>query len=320
MDCNMTERRKSRILVETEYAVFIFFVALFRRLSLNNAYRFVTVLADIFYFLDFKHRNRCVTHMLYSGIVSNSAEAKKLTRRNFRNMLKVFVEIVKFRQIVDIKRTSDYLVNEVEDEACHNCMEPGNSRQIILATAHLGNWELAGNMYSLHTGMTLCSIMRPLTNPKIGDFVCSMRAGINHYNVSREKGIKPLLHALNKGESIAIVADQHASRSEGVEVSFFGKPARAHASVALLHLKTGVPIAPCFLIRKSDGFNFVVKGGPLIEYKPTADKEADIKAVTQMFTDAIENVIRQYPEQWLWAHRRWLYCNRKKRKENTENA
>jgi KDO2-lipid IV(A) lauroyltransferase len=48
-------------------------------------------------------------------------------------------------------------------------------------------------------------------------------------------------------------------------------------------------------------------------YKPTGDKEGDIRAVTQLYTTEIEKSVARYPEQWMWAHRRWLNINRKRK-------
>jgi KDO2-lipid IV(A) lauroyltransferase len=116
--------------------------------------------------------------------------------------------------------------------------------------------------------------------------------------------------ALKKGYSIAIMADQNAGETEGVVVDFFGHPASTHSSPALLHLKTGVPILVLMPRRVSDDFNFeFILSAPII-HKPTEDKKKDIREITQKFTSEIEKTIRLYPEQWLWAHRRWLDINR----------
>jgi lauroyl/myristoyl acyltransferase len=78
----------------------------------------------------------------------------------------------------------------------------------------------------------------------------------------------------------------------------------------LLHLKTGVPILVLMPRRVSDDFNFeFILSDPII-HKPTEDKKKDIREITQKFTSEIEKTIRLYPEQWLWAHRRWLDINR----------
>ncbi|MHB9138890.1 MAG: lysophospholipid acyltransferase family protein [Victivallaceae bacterium] len=112
-------------------------------------------------------------------------------------------------------------------------------------------------------------------------------------------------------KTIAILADQHASSNEGVETTFFGQPCRTHTSPSLLHLKTGIPIMPEITRRVDDKCNFEFIVADLIKYEPTGDKEKDIRTVTQMYTTALEKMIAQYPEQWMWVHRRWLNIHRR---------
>ena len=191
-----------------------------------------------------------------------------------------------------------------------NGVNPESSIPVILASMHLGNWELAANCYSYYTNQSMCSIMRPLANKKIGNYFYTKRNGIAHETVSKEKGVKPLLTALRTGKTIAIVADQHASHNEGIELKFFGHPARTHMTPALLHLKTSVPIFTAVVVRKDDDFHFMITSGKLLRYTPTGDKEKDIRAITEAYSASYEKLIRRFPDQWLWAHRRWLDCGR----------
>ncbi|MBP5182548.1 MAG: lysophospholipid acyltransferase family protein, partial [Lentisphaeria bacterium] len=293
------------------YFLFLIPATLVRILSLKKAYFLARTAAFFLYCLDGKHRKRIITHLLHSGIVSTKKEARRLAKKNFVHMAKVFVEVVKFDQIVTKENHREYLIADPDFSQDHlYTIDPATSVPVILASMHLGNWELAANCYSYYTNQTICSIMRPLANKKIGDYFYRKRSGTAHETVSKDKGIKPLLSALRAGKTIAIVADQHASHTEGVELKFFGHPARTHMTPALLHLKTAVPIFPAVLIRLDDDFHFLITGGKLIRYTPTGDKEKDIRAVTEAFSASFEKLVRKYPDQWLWAHRRWLDCNR----------
>ncbi len=302
-------KSKSSFAIELEYRLFLFAVWCVRRLGLGVAYAAATLAARLVCLFDFKHRNRSVQHILHSGIVKTREEARKLAFENFRHMFKVFVEIVKFDQFINQGNFRERIANEMSDPEARHIID-GNPCQAILATAHLGNWELAGACHCLMCGSSMTSIMRPLGNPKIGRYIYEHRSSFRHKTSSKDKGIRPLLAGIKDGDTIAIVSDQHAGSKEGVETVFFGHPARTHATAALLHLKTGIPIWPVFLVRKDDNFNFAFVGGELIRYAPTGDKDADIKAVCQLFTSSIERFIRAHPEQWIWAHRRWLDLNR----------
>jgi len=301
---------KGPLAIEIEYRIFLLLVFCVRLMSLRLAYALAGLAARLLFIIDFKHTNRCVQHITHSGMATALPEARRLALANIRHMLMVFVEIVKFDQFINASNYKSFISNGMEDEEGRRIID-GNSFQTILATAHLGNWELAGSGFCMMSGSSMTSIMRPLGNHKIGEYIYSRRSFFRHRTFSKDKGLRPILAAIKEGDTIAIVSDQHASASEGVETVFFGHPARTHATPALLHLKTGVPIWPVFLVRKDERFHFEIVGDSLIRYAPTGDKDADIKAICQLFTSSIERFVRKYPEQWIWAHRRWLDINRR---------
>ena len=309
----MSEKKHKPMWVKKiEFAFLMLGVRLIEKLSVKQCYALADRIGALIFLVDRKHRNRAVQHVLHSGLRTSRPEAVKLAKASFQHMIKVFMEIVKAPQLVTAENFHEYY--EVDDRmdpaARERFFNPPHSQPSILATGHIGNWELAGSAYSLLSGIPLCSIMRPLENELIGNFFYSHRAVFNHTTVSKENGLRPLLKALLGGKSIAIVADQHASHSEGVVVDFLGHPARAHMTPALLGLKTQVPITCAVLIRKDNQFHFkMVLNGPVM-YTPTGDKDKDIQTMTQLYTDLITETLKEYPEQWLWPHRRWLDCNR----------
>lgn len=219
------------------------------------------------------------------------------------------MEIIKCDQIITPENIHEYISFD-DTPTAKKMFSKETAIQTILTTAHLGNWELAGMAYTAATGIPMTSIMRPLGNKKIGEFFYRHRTSDLHKTVSKEFGIRPLLIAHKAGETITIVSDQHASSREGVDVTFFGHPARAHATAALLHLKTKTPIFSPYLIRMDDQFHFRLFCTEPFVYEPTDDRESDIRAICQKYTDNIEKSIRHFPEQWLWAHRRWLDIER----------
>ena len=303
-------KKRSVILDNIVYFFFWLTASVVRILPLSVGYAFADFASWCVYHFDFKHSRRAVAHVLHSGIRTDRKEAQKIARESFRHLLKVFIEIVKFDQFITKDNIRDY-IRVADDPVSQRLLHPETSHQIILATAHLGNWELAGGTNTVLSGIPMTSIMRPLGNPKIGQYIYDHRMSFTHKTISKEKGLRPLLTALKEGVNVTFVADQHASSTEGVEVQFFGHPARAHASPALLHLRSGVPIAMPYLIRLDNHFHFEYYCEDEFVYTPTGDKQKDIQAITQQYTDIIERAVRKFPEQWLWSHRRWLDCNRK---------
>ena len=296
-----------------EYFLFLVPAKLIRILNLKSAYFLARIFAFCAYHIDSKHRKRIITHILHSGILDNEKDAKILAKKNFVHMAKIFVEIIKFDQIINEENYKEYVSVDPElSKEIQDALKEGSSIPFIAASMHLGNWELSANCYCYYSKQAVCSIMRPLPNQLIGNYIYRKRTGIDHETVARDKGVKPLLTALRSGKTIALVVDQHANHSEGIEHLFFGHPARTHMTPAMLHLKTGIPLLPLVFVRKDDEFHFMMTtAGDFIRYTPTGDKEKDIRNITETYAVSFEKLIRKYPDQWIWEHRRWLDCGRK---------
>ena len=310
-------RRKNRLLINIEYRTLMVFLFIVRRVPLRFCYGIADIIAMFAFILDRRHRNRTINHIMYAGIAESRQEAVKLARANFRHFARVGVEIIKMKQFISPENIDDHISLSGSKEAIDLFFTSEKTSQAIIITGHYGNWELAGMGYAILSGHALLTVMRPFDNPRIGEYVYSQRQGHNHKICPREGALKSLLGALKRGDSVCILADQHAGRDEGVETRFFGHDARTHASPAMLHLKTGIPILVSVSKRVGD-FQFEFVSADPIIMKPTGDKRKDIKELTQRYTTALENLIREDPVQWLWSHRRWLDMRKKTPREKAE--
>ena len=90
---------------------------------------------------------------------------------------------------------------------------------------------------------------------------------------------------------------------------FFGHPACTHLTPAFLHFKTGASLIVGVAQRVGDlRYRFIARGPFTIE--KSGDEMQDLQKLTQLFTSELEKIIKKSPEQWVWAHRRWLDINR----------
>ncbi len=110
-----------------------------------------------------------------------------------------------------------------------------------------------------------------------------------------------MLGELKAGRSVGILVDQKTSALDfGINVPFFGHPAKTHTVLARVVLKTGTPVIPCFVYAERGG-RFTFSLGPPIPVEPGDD----VTSLTARYTTVTEEAIRQRPEQWLWYHDRW---------------
>lgn len=292
-----------------EYGLFRFFYDLFRLFPLPAAYKTAHAVFLVFYWLDGRHRRRTITHLLHAGVMKTWPEAAEYSKRVLREYSKLFVEIVKQDQHYDLRKVRisgpqksiDYLFSKTKPN--HN---------VILVSAHYGNWEINGITISELSGLPMRSVVRPFDNQAIGEHINANRRSRLHDIINKQGCLRPLLRTLKKGGIVNLLIDQHASRTEGVETMFFGHPCRTHMSPALLHLKTGVPLLPEITRRINDNFEFEIILGDLIEYQPTGNRRQDVQAISQLCTTGLEKLIERDPVQWMWVARRWLDINRSK--------
>jgi KDO2-lipid IV(A) lauroyltransferase len=305
-------KEKNVFVIWAEFIPFLILYKFVRILPLKVAYFLSRQLFKILFLLDKRHRTRAIQHLIHAGVAKNHEEALGIAWQSYRHFSMLLVESFKMDQHLDVDKIPCKGSESAIRDVCDPILNEGNRNiNVIIVTAHYGNWELAGPTWVKKFGIPMVSIMRPFANPLIGKYILRNRETGGHSCVPKSGGIRGMLKALRNGSTVAILADQHASRNEGVETVFFGQPCRTHASPAMLHLKTGVPIMPEITRRCGDNFDFEIVVGDLIRYTPTGDKDKDIQTVTQMYTTELEKLISEDPSQWLWAHRRWLNINRK---------
>ncbi len=173
---------------------------------------------------------------------------------------------------------------------------------VIILTGHIGNWDLlaAGTP---RLGYPLTIITKVMKNKAANDFWMEMRMRFGMKTVPAHNSYRACLSVLRKNELLGFILDQNMIRKEGVFVDFFGKPACTTPGLAYLSAQSGAPVVPVFMIRLEHG-RHLIKVLPPIE--PPPDREsATIRDYTQRYTKIIEEMIRQYPDQWTWIHRRW---------------
>ena len=105
-----------------------------------------------------------------------------------------------------------------------------------------------------------------------------------------------------KNTILGLISDQNGGK-DGVFVDFFGISASSVRGPAFLALRYGVPVIPIFAVW--DGNFYRIEIYPEVEVTRTGDEEWDILENTQRFQKILEGMVSRYPDQWLWAHRRW---------------
>ncbi|MCS7025029.1 MAG: lysophospholipid acyltransferase family protein [Bryobacteraceae bacterium] len=171
-------------------------------------------------------------------------------------------------------------------------------RGVLFFTAHLGNWELSAFAHGLLTA-PMHIVVRPLDNPLLDAYLCRLRARSGNRIISKRESARSILKALQSNQAVGILADQNASAAEGVFITFFGLRACAHAGFARLAARSGASVIPGFALWSEE------EGRWILRFYPPVTVTGDTASDTQRLHSQLEQIIRQYPDQWLWIHRRW---------------
>ncbi len=177
-------------------------------------------------------------------------------------------------------------------------------RGVLILTAHLGAWELSSFYHSL-MGHPMSIVIRRLDNPLVDNFVNRIRCLHGNRVLHKDDFARGLLASMRRGETVGILMDTNMTPPQGVFVDFFGHPACTGSGLARLAMKTGACVLPGFLLWEAETGQYVLRFGAPIPLECTGNFEADVVANTAVFTKVIEDYVRQYPDQWLWVHRRW---------------
>ncbi len=171
-------------------------------------------------------------------------------------------------------------------------------RGVLVATAHLGNWELSAFTHAIMTA-PMHIVVRTLDNPRLDAFVEYRRALTGNPIITKKDAARGIFRALKAGDGVGILIDQNSSLEEGVFIDFFGRKACANAAFVKFAHKTGAPVVPGFALWSEEDRRYVLR------FLPEVPMTGDVQADTQRVHSAIEAVIREHPDQWLWIHRRW---------------
>ena len=171
---------------------------------------------------------------------------------------------------------------------------------LLVATAHLGSWEMFGA--AMAQRVPLHAVVRPLRGGVNARLVeARERAGLRL--IPARGALAGMVAALRKNEVVAMLLDQAIGGKHALFVPFFGRPAATSPALSMAALRTGAPTLVVVALRESGRLRFRVEGP--FEMTDTGDRQRDLRDHTARVTAALERIIREAPEQWLWLHRRW---------------
>ncbi len=223
-----------------------------------------------------------------------AARQREIVDGVFRSIARVLVAFAKFPAIRrdTVKQWLRCEGLEYVEEALRQ------GRGVLFATAHLGNWELSAYAHAL-LAAPMDVVVRTFDNPLI-DALFERRRGLSgNRMIGKKEYARSILKALAANRAVGILVDQNSAADAGVFVDFFGVKACAGTGFVKLAARSGAAVIPGFAVWEEAEKRYVLR------FRPPVPMTGDAARDTQLVQSELERAIRQYPDQWLWIHRRW---------------
>ncbi|MFH1742189.1 MAG: lysophospholipid acyltransferase family protein [bacterium] len=225
-----------------------------------------------------------------------------ICQQAWMNLILTAMEVLRF------PRWGERYLAEIHAEGVEHAERSVSAgRGMVAVVPHLGNWEIGGAWFARRFPFAV--IARPLNQEGVAQVLDDIRAQMGVTVFPRKSALKNVLAFLRRGGTVAFMLDQHASK-HNVVVPFFGRPVKTFSSAAALALRTGAAVHLGYIWRRPDR-NLGLRICPPISLPQSGNFERDVREATVQYTAAIEAVVREHPDCWLWMHRRWRPVNHK---------
>jgi KDO2-lipid IV(A) lauroyltransferase len=219
---------------------------------------------------------------------------RRLAAAMWENLGRTFAESFHLEQILAEGRVR-FEPQELFDEVARG-------GPCVVCGLHLGNWELVAAA-SKRLRVPFTGVYQRLSNPYVDAETQKLRAFLYEGGLLPKTPVtaRALLRAAREGGYPAFLADLRDDR--GAKVPFFGHPARSNTFPALLARTAGLPLYAGAAFREPK-VRFTIRAAR-VPIPVTDDRAADAVAATAALQRQFEAFIREAPEQWMWAHRKW---------------
>ncbi len=215
---------------------------------------------------------------------------QELTKKLFINLAICVADFLKSPSYKD-RHFFSLIENQVSTDFFHDA----KTKKLILATLHLGNWELGGIILSRMRLNFACLIeVLPYGMSKIFNWLRKK----NHLKPIPYNSLKEILNSLKNGYNLAILSDRSLNR-QGVLLPL-GKGRRIFPKgSAFLAQKYRIPLYFGYLVLKEDNKKYLMIGEKIkTEYKEDENFEEEVEKLTKIIAKKIEKTIIRYPTQW----------------------
>jgi KDO2-lipid IV(A) lauroyltransferase len=275
-----------------EHLILVFIKIIPRRIGIS----FFRALGLLLFYLMPTRRETAMTNLdIAFGDTMTRKEKVRIAKDSFKNSIAMAFDFLKILQMP--RSGQDRLVRIAGEENLKAAVEMGKG--VIAVSAHMGNFPLMLALISSRE-YKVNVVTRSMRSAWADSLYTGMLNRFGIGTITKERVAAGIIRALKKGEIIGYVLDQNMQKDAGIFVDFFGRKASTIRGLSTFSGKYGSPILPAFIVSTPTGHRIFLEK----PYFYNAADEDELQ-LTQRFTTMIEGWIREYPEQWIWYHRRF---------------
>jgi KDO2-lipid IV(A) lauroyltransferase len=284
-----------------EYIFFFLFAKLFQVLGLKISRRLASFVALIFYYIVPIRKSTVIKNLRIAFPEYSNEKIKEISFNVYKSFSIFFIEILVFPKLNNKKIESEIKFSD-PDLVIKKFNE---GKGLIILSAHFGNWELIPPAIGARLGINGLTIVKPLRNPYVDKWMNHLRTRFGNEVIPLGISLRKTYQSLKEKKMIGIAADQRGPE-EGVKVKFFNTEVPVYGGPSVLSLKTGAPILSLLAVRQEDyKYKIIVK--EIDKNSLSENFDDSVIELTQRHTLHLENMIKKYPEQWFWMHKKWKH-------------
>ena len=252
---------------------------------------------------------RLVTQLNMAQVTGRPASdpyVRRLALASWRNYGRYAADFMSFphldvnlleENLRDLSEGGDGWLKQVE-----SALQAG--RGAIVATAHFGNWDMAGALLAHH--LPLSAVAETFSDERLNRLVQDQRKEKGIGIIPMEGSARRILRALQQNQLVAIVVDRPVKQDQGTEVMFFGRKTYVPGGPAALALKSGAAIVPGYVWYGHHNEFYVRTFPPIFPRESKGEQRAnEVVRLTQRIYDALEEMVREWPTQWYMFRQFW---------------
>jgi len=247
-----------------------------------------------------RERHRIVRHLdLAYGETMSHRERELVARKFFINTGKNLIDILRVRRYYESQMKSRIVVEGAEHmEAAYR-----KGKGVLGITGHIGNFELLA-VHVAGMGYPVAAIGREMYDKRMDKLLVENREALGVSNISTTDSPRRVLNWLKKGGVLGVLIDIDSIRIRSEFVPVFNRMALTPVGQSIMGLKMGSAFVPSACIREdNDDYKVIFK--PEVQIERTDDFDADVVSMTAACSRALEQIIDEYRDQWIWLKNRW---------------